>query len=254
MNPLEEYEQERAKVASDRTKKEQELVFRWKENPTQENTGAVLQQFAPVFRSHMNAHKAPQTNAAGLHLSMVNLAVDALNTYDPSRGATFSTHLHNQLRRVSRVNKKRQNMAKIPEAPAGYIGRIQAAKEELAEETGEEPSYAQIAQRMNFALPAHRQQTAQQVQNIFGMQRRDVTSTAFESDPVPTAMQREHEVIPLLRYNLTPAAQQIFDLMFPPPGVQPITDTTGLSNSTRFSQSKVSRLKNEIIDKFKKYR
>jgi|RifCSP16_1_1023843.scaffolds.fasta_scaffold00528_9 DNA-directed RNA polymerase specialized sigma subunit len=254
MNPIDAYLQEREKVAADRTKAEHELVMRWKSDPSPDNTKSVLQQFEPVFRHHQNVHKAPQTSAVGLRGNMMNLAIDALKTYDPDRGATFSTHLHNQLRRVSRTNKKRQNMARIAETPAGYIGKIQAAQEELSDELGAEPSHEQIAQRMNIGLPQQRQLTARRIQQIQGMQRRDVLSTPFESDPVPIAAQRESEVIGLLRHSLGPEEQRLYDLMYPQQGGMPVTSTGVLAQRLGLSPSKVSRLKGSIIKKYEQYK
>src|SRR3972149_12218684 len=213
-NPIEEYMAARSKTAEDRAKQENSLVSTWKVDPSPANTEAVLQRFEPVFRHHQSIHKAPQTSAVGLRGNMMNLAVDALKSYDPNRGATFSTHLHNQLRRVSRTNKRRQNLGRIPEQPASYIGKIDAAREELADEMGADPTHQPIAERMNIGLPQKRQLSAKKIQQIQGLQRRDVLATPFESDPVPVAAQREQEVIGLLRHSLGAEEQKVYDMMY----------------------------------------
>lgn len=245
---------EKSKTAAERVRKEQDLVTTWQQDQSPANTQAVLRQFEPVFRHHQNVHKAPQTSASGLRGNMMNLAVDALKSYDPNRGTTFSTHLHNQLRRVSRTNKKRQNMGRIAEAPAGYIGKIQAAQEELSDELGAEPTHDQIAERMNIGMPTQRQLSAQKIQQIQGMQRRDVLATPFESDPVPVAAQREQEVVGLLRHSLQGDEVKVYDMLYPQQGGQSVASTGAIAKKLGMSPSKVSRLKSAIIAKYNKYK
>ena len=46
------------------------------------------------------------------------LALEAVNSYDPAKGASLSTHVFNNLQRLQRIGAQRSNIIRMPENAA----------------------------------------------------------------------------------------------------------------------------------------
>lgn len=253
MNPLDEALSEKEKVAAKRRAEDFSLWDQWKTDPTTDNMQSLMQRFEPVFRQKTQQWKAPNVNDSAFRANLKVQAVDAFQTYDPNRGTALRTHLENRLRKSMRFNTQHQNYAYIPEGPSGYIGKIQKVTDQLREDLGREPTHFEVADSMNPTLPSNRQLTPQRVQQIQKAQMKDIIGSSFESDPTGRAGGREHEVIGLMRPNLTPEQQVVFDHLYGLNGKQRITSTTGIANALGKSPSQVSRLRTGIANVFKTY-
>ena len=73
------------------------------------------------------------------------LALEAVNSYDPSKGAALSTHVYGNLRRLQRISAQRGNLTKIPENVSLERLQIQRAMREWVADTGEDPTTEQLA-------------------------------------------------------------------------------------------------------------
>jgi DNA-directed RNA polymerase specialized sigma subunit len=79
--------------------------------------------------------------------------------------------------------------------------------------------------------------------------RRDIPSSAWESDPIESKTRREQEIAPLIRETLTSKEQVVFDSVY---GNK--TNRTGaIASQIGVSPSQVSKIKNSIAAKFKMY-
>ena len=250
MNPLDEALQEKEKLAAERKAGDLQAWEQWKQNPTHENMDQLMTRFDPVFKSKARTWKAPNVNQAAFLTNLRINAVDAFQTYDPNRGAALRTHLENRLQKAKRFNIQHQNYAYQPEGQVEHIGRINRAQDLLREELGRDPTSSEIAQHINPTLRSNAQLTPAKVTRILKGQRKDIIGSTFESDPTPFAIQREREVIGLLRPNLTPDQQQVFDHLYGQNGKDQVTSTTQLSQILGKSPSQISRLRTGILQKF----
>ena len=227
------------------------MWHQWKAEPTPQNTQAMLKRLEPVFKSFEMQHKAPRTNAPAMRLVMQENALKALESYDPSRGAAPTTWVQSNIRRAQRFNIQQQNVARISEENVGHIGRIGRANETLQEQFGRPPTHDELAQQLNVGVPKRRQLNAQKIQQIQQQAgRRDVPSSAFESDPTPSASQLDSEVIALLPDRFARAGKhdhmKVMDLVYN----QGVQSTGTLARQLGWSQSKVSRIKTEIENEY----
>jgi DNA-directed RNA polymerase specialized sigma subunit len=243
------------KLAAQRREEDLQLWQTWKKDPTQGNMHTLMRRFEPVFRSKVNQFKAPNVNTAAFRGNLKLHAVRAYETYDPSR-ASLRTHLDNHLRKSMRFNAQHQNMAYIPEGQTAYIGGIDRARDELMEDTGQEPSHNQIASFVNQRpdlLGGKKRLSARMVARVQGNRRKDVIGSTMEADPTAYGTNRNESVLGLLRPTLNQKQQQVFDHLYGMNG-KPRVDKTGvLAKRLGLSPSQVSRLKSGIAKKYKKY-
>lgn len=250
MNPIDAALKEKEKLAAQRNAADIQAWETWKQQPTPERMDTLMGRFDPVFRSKAQTWKAPNVNQAAFLTNLRINAVDAFNTYDPNRGASLRTHLENRLQRAKRFNVQHQNYAYQPEGQVGHIGRITKAQDILREELGRDPTPQEITQHLNPELQGRNQLSPKKVERILQGQRKDIIGSSFESDPTPFAIQREREVIGLLRKDLNPEQQQIYDHLYGKNGKKQITSTTELAKVLGKSPSQISRLRTGILQKF----
>lgn len=73
------------------------------------------------------------------------MALDAVKTYDPNRGAQLSTYVYGQLQRLRRESAQRGNITKVSENVALERAQIERQIREYVADNGEEPTTEQLA-------------------------------------------------------------------------------------------------------------
>lgn len=208
----------------------------------------LMQTYEPLLARSARAWKAPAVAPAAFKAELKRHFIHAAESFDPSRGVAFNTHVQARLRKAQRFNTKHQNIGYIPEGQARHIGPIQVAQNELTEELGRAPKPAEIAGRVG--LPTR------QVSSIMQSMRRDIASSAFESDPASFATAREADVLRLIQRRpadyLDPDEAKVFSHIYGVGGARKIQSTSELATALGLSQPKISRLKTSIAQKIKK--
>jgi DNA-directed RNA polymerase specialized sigma subunit len=114
----------------------------WKNHPTPENTASLLRSIEPTIsgavRSYAGGDPKYRTRAR-------ILAVKALKSYDPSKGAQLNTYLMSQLRPLTRITRQRQNVIHVPENIYFNQRAIVRAREDYMEKYQREPSDTAVA-------------------------------------------------------------------------------------------------------------
>lgn len=251
--PLDEALDEKQKLAARLRAEDTQMWQQWKAAPSPDTLRPLMKRFEPVLRQKVQMWKAPGVNEAAFKANLRIHAMDAFNTFDPSK-AGLRTHLENRLKKSMRFNVQQQNYGYIPEAKAGRIGDVTRATDELSEELGRTPTPQEIADFLNPMLSTRQRLTPKKVEQIQQAQFGDVIGSSLESDVSPQAISREREVVGLLRPALTPDQQSVYDHLYGLNGKQRTTSTTQLANLLGKSPSQVSRLRTAILDKFKQFK
>jgi DNA-directed RNA polymerase specialized sigma subunit len=74
------------------------------------------------------------------------LANKAADSYDPKQGAKFSTHLTNQLKKLSRISTTYGSTVRLPENKQFKLQHINAAELELKDQLGRAPSALELSE------------------------------------------------------------------------------------------------------------
>lgn len=127
-----------------------ELVAAWNKDPNEETTSAVLQKLKPTISSAMNSY-APG-HAKDLAVKAATLTLQALKSYDPSRGTDPSTHVFNNLKRLNRYASRRQNIIPVSERASMESRMVQQARAEFMDTYDREPSDMELADETGFSV------------------------------------------------------------------------------------------------------
>lgn len=229
---------------------ENDFIARWQQAHQNDEfdhelTHQAFERYAPVLRGAVNKYKSPKTGPV-IETEAKNRLIESLKSYDPTRGAAFTTHLTNNMRRLQRVNAQAQQ-AYTAEDAATYMGPAQQARDEFFDEHGREPTPEEHEQWVNEMLPAHRRLAPGKLQDILSRQRNVVQQSRFEG--TPDAFQTEHMLdlhqqnLDTVRDALKPKTQLVHDAIR-----SGVTSTTALAEQLGMSPAAVSRAKQEIID------
>ena len=121
----------------------EELVSAWQKKRTDAATSAVLKRLDPTIRSAINSY-APGMERQ-MRVKAANLALEALSTYDPNRGANPATHVFSNLRRLSRLGAKASAIMPEPEGVVLDRNKLQRAIDTFTDDRGREPSMQELA-------------------------------------------------------------------------------------------------------------
>ena len=200
----------------------------------------LLRRFEPLIdqRTNQLAGGADKVNKEAIRLRVTQTTVQALESYDGSRGASPKTWVYGQSRAALRDVIRSQNMARIPESKALRIGDIQRAEAALGEEFGGNPPPELVAKEVGMSTA--------QVKRLKKQMVNDLSSGGFESSVVHTQSPRDREVLPIVRSRLSPQDARVFDAIYGGGSGKP-PRTKELARKLNMSESEVARSKTRII-------
>jgi len=252
-NPAEEYFTAKEAAKEDRKKKELDLWHHWKNNGMQpQHLEPLLTMYGGTIAQKVKLWKAPRVPEAAFKLKLHEHMVDAFKTYDPNRGAALNTWVEGRLQKAKRFNARHQNIAYIPEGQIEHITPINKAIDHLTEELGREPTNAEISEHLNMQPGVRSPLTAKRVETIRQAQRKDIPSSAFESDPTPKGTNFEEsqievasQVLPSL-FPGKPEFHSLFNHIYGTNGHEKITSTTELAKKLGKNQQQIARMKTTL--------
>lgn len=247
-NPAEDFLDQKHKLAADRAAGDLKMWEEWNQGGrTPELLQPLMQRYQPLIARKEKEWRAPAVAPAAFKAELTKHFIGAAQTFDPSRGVAFNTHVQNRIQKAKRFNAKHQNVGYIPEGQAKNIGPLQQANNELTEQFGRAPTHEELGQHLD--MPTNK------VTSLMKALRKDVPSSSFETDPGAFGTSREADVVRLIQKRphdyLTPDEVATFNHIFGVNGAKKITDTTTLAATLGHSQPTVSRLKTSIAAKIK---
>lgn len=114
----------------------------YRKTPTPENLDAVMKAADPTINSALTTY-APKSSPA-LRARARILAKRAIDSYDPSKGASLNTHLMGQLRPLYR-EAGAYNTLHVPERVRMDLRAVREREAQFVEEHGYEPSLDELA-------------------------------------------------------------------------------------------------------------
>lgn len=269
-NPLADFQSFERKQTSVRAQKDQELWHKWDQGGRKpKDLAPLIKRFKPFVESRINAWKPPHVPEAAFRDEVKKKLYEAADTYNPNKGAV-STHFFTRAAGATRFGKRRANTMYIPEQKTRHIGTLVGAKDDLRDSLGRDPTHQEIHEHIIETQPGTGLKL-KDVKTIMGAMRRDVLSSAFESDPTPKAQQRHIEIAgPLMRQAIeaeyirgakrkrdarksTDEALRVYDMMYDPSGNPTGTKPGQIAKQLGKHPSHISRIRTRIIGIGKKY-
>ncbi len=226
--------------------KELELWQQYKEGD-KPALGQLLRSMRPLIQSNLNKFDGVPIPKSALEVEARKLTINALDTYDPSKGAAMNTHVVNHLKHLQRYVLKYQNVGKIPEHRGIMIGRYNSVKSSLETELNREPSTMEMAEALGWSLQEAERMESELRQDLSLNTGKDDTSSFFDKDMYST--DKTKEAIMFLYYSTDPTTQKIMELSYGIGGYPIVYNVDEIAQRTGLATSKVRKIRQEIAEK-----
>ena len=127
----------------------QELVAAWQQNHDQRYTADILKRLQPTITAAMTSYAGGVSDQ--LRIPAANIAIQALEGYDPKKGSSVQTHVFNALKRLNRISAQRGSIIHIPQGMRSDYNAIRKTQQELEQQLGKQPSIQQLADRSGIS-------------------------------------------------------------------------------------------------------
>jgi len=168
----------------------------------------------------------------------------AMDSFDPKRGVQLNTHVFNTLRKATRFLIRHQNLGAIPEVRALRARDFLEGRSSLTERLGREPNHTELSNQLKWSPPEVRRMEAELRQ----------TSPTMDWEDEPTGIQpsREAEVISMVKYDLNGEEKLVYEYLFGMGG-KPKSTPGDIARNLKWTPSKVTRIKNRIVERIDRY-
>jgi len=225
------------------TRKEKDLQAweQWQKTGTDTDLMSVLDRLNPVIMGEVNRWSgaiAPPT----LTLEAKNLALDAIRSFDPNRGAALNTHVTNRLKKLSRIVYSNQNLARIPEHKTLKQRTYVAAQEQIRDRLGRDPTSDEMREELGW--------TKNYLSDYVRSSRREFVDTGevanvFDTDSGDVGL------IDFAYQDLSPLQKRIFEFRTGYGG-GPVLSNSDIRKELNLRQSQLSYQHRKMVDQLQK--
>lgn len=218
------------------TRQDEDLALwkQWKSSNDILARNKLMTRLEPLIQSEVNKWGQAVPRPA-LEAKAKLLAVEALETYDPKKGAAVGTHVASRLRKLSRSVYPYQNVARVPENQQLYFHTYNVASNKLQDSFGRDPSVDELADELGWS-----QKRVTHFQNAFS--RRELV----ESEGAYWEGERDEGIIDFYHHGLAPRDKQIFEDIIGYNGKIPMKNPE-LMKKYNMTQAQLSYLKRKYM-------
>jgi DNA-directed RNA polymerase specialized sigma subunit len=149
------------------------------------------------------------------------------------------------MKKAMRYLIRHQNIGSIPEVRAFRVRDFQEAKVALGERLSREPNEFELSKHLKWSpMEVRRMETE--------LRRRPGPTSEFEDEPLGIGSSEEAEVIHMIQYELDGEEKLVYEYLFGMGG-KPRLQPGQIATKLRMTPSKITRIKQRILDKVNNY-
>ena len=222
-----------------RQQEDLDLWRKWKASHRMAHLEALLKRLQPLLFREVTKWKFTVPSAV-IESKGRQLIVDALESYDPTRGAAIATHVTTRLRKMSRSVYPHQNIARLPENKQLLFNAFSVAQNAVVDRTGRDATAKELADELGWT-PGK----VQSFQRSFGRRELVESEGLFgeaEEDNMP--------LVDFFYHGLPPDEQSMFEDITGYGGRTP-RKNDWLRRKYNLTQGQLSYRKRKLTDKLK---
>jgi DNA-directed RNA polymerase specialized sigma subunit len=241
---------------------ERDLIARWQQNPNADDFETLYNLHQPlIFGNPKSRGMIQSTNMPknAVKSSLLRGYVNALKTYDPSRGAQFGTHFLGQwIGRTGRYLQRYSNVGRIPEERGGLIDLLQKRHADLQDQLGRPPTNDELSDDMllakqDIASLRDKKISPKIVGTLRKELRADWTAESAGGEVEGDADSKLRRQIVFLHGSLNPEQQAVLEHSFEEFGKPVSNDPNEVGQWTGMSPQKVRAIKAQIAKKVERF-
>lgn len=236
------------KRAASRREEDRRLFKEYQENPSPQNLANLLDQLDGLIQAEVNKWSSARVPRAALVAEAESLAMDAIESYDSSQGASLATHVSNYLQKLYSFVAKTGSIDKIPENRYRRIREFNEAKRHLENKFNREPSAAELADYLKEDLKEIERFQKESYDSLT-----QATGLLGGLNEIEASNPQKRYAIEAVYYDLTPEEKVVYEYWQGRYGRPQVTRNKDIAAKTGMSESKVSRLRSKITKKIEDY-
>lgn len=222
-----------------RKDRDRELYDRWKRSGSPQDLQALLNQLKPVIMREVNRWAGGLARPT-LETKAKVLAVKAIQSYNPAAGTALSTHVTNQLQKLSRTVYTHTQAARLPEHKAVAMTSFNVAHEMLNSELGRSPTVVELSDHLGWS----KSRTAE-FQKAF--ERKELlTSGEFKPSAFAVNDYQQDPMVDFVVYDMSPDNQRLFEHITGYGGAKMLSNDE-LMHKFKLTQGQLSYRKRKLI-------
>jgi DNA-directed RNA polymerase specialized sigma subunit len=219
-----------------RQQQDLDLWRQWKTSNDPQHLKELLDRMNPLIQREVQKWGAAVPREA-LESKGRLLTVQALRTYDPSRGAAVGTHVTSRLRKLSRDVYPYQNVARLPENKQLLYNTFQVATNNLVDQHGREPTNDELADELGWST-----RKVADFQKSFSRRELVESAGAFMEEG-----SSDDGLVDFYHHGLTPADKLMFEDLIGYKG-RPALNNAQLMKKNSMTQGQLSYKKRKFIN------
>ena len=222
-----------------------QLWEQWRKKPDKNNLSPLLNQHKNIINRRVTQFNLAEVPRSSMEIEAKKLAVEAYNSYNPTKDASLDTHVYTHLKRLSRYVGDLQNTGKIPENRRLNIYKFRQASNLLEETLGREPSIQEVASELRWPM--------EEVERMENELRGTTLSSVFEGELYSSDKTHKlNRIVKNIYYELTPEEQVVYEHLLGIGGKKKLNETQ-IAHKLHMSPTKISRIKKKIGNKIQEY-
>ncbi len=224
------------------TRQQEDLAMwrEWKSNNDPQALNNLVSRLNPLIQREVQKWGTAVPRPA-LESKARILTAEALNSYDPNRGAAVGTHVASRIRKLSRYVYPYQNVARLPENKQLNYNTFQVAQNRLVDNFGREPTTAELSDELGWSP-----RKINDFQKSFGIREYVESEGAYIEDD-----SKGQTLVDFYYHGLSPADQRLFEDITGYNGKIPLRNNQ-LMHKYKLTQGQLSYRKRKFVDDVKR--
>jgi DNA-directed RNA polymerase specialized sigma subunit len=225
---------------STRQQQDLEMWREWKSTKDPQTLNSLVDRLNPLIQREVQKWGTTVPRPA-LESKARMLTAEALNTYDPNKGAAVGTHVASRIRKLSRHVYPYQNVARLPENKQLNYNTFQVAQNRLVDNLGRDPSASELSDELGWTS-----RKITDFQKSFGRRELVESEGAYiDDDP------GDQTLVDFYYHGLNPDDQRLFEDITGYNG-KPTMNNQLLMSKYRLTQGQLSYRKRKFVDDVKR--
>lgn len=203
----------------------------------------LLKELKPTIDKGVERFGGGNTN---LRTQAKLLSLNAVKSYDPSKGANLNTHVINHLQRLQRISAQRGSLVRIPENAAFRKKALEKTMRDLEIELDREPSLSEIADASGMSIDK-----IQKLMGLKGYAAESEVETASGDTLVASPKKTEALYTKYIYNELDPIDKKIYEWSTGFGGVAKLRRNQ-MAQKLKISEAAVSMRAAKIANKFER--
>ena len=227
---------------------DKEQIEEWQRTKDPNLFGQLVLRYQPVINSVVNKFRTVGLPPATLKAQATTQMIKAFQSYDGSKGTVPTTHIWNNLQKISRSASESLMSGHIPENRSMQRASFTIVKDNLMEQLGREPNVDELSDELKW----DKKETGRMLNELKG----EITASNAEFDfygNSTTGESKDKILTDYMYHELKGPQKKIFEYTFGYAG-NPILNNKQIALKIGKNEMYVHRQKKAMSEKIKEYR